>query len=197
MKKLKLFSLLFLINFLVSCGYRWQPSGLEGGRPTITVPFVKGDEDGSFTSEIISCLSSSGLADVVSHGGEYELRVSILGEESEKIGFRVDPQKVDGKIRKNLLAAEGRRRMTIEAALWSRDQCAFGPYKISADAEYDYIDGDSIQDLTFVNPAGVVVTVLPFSLGQLEPVESAEHAATRPLFARLARKIADAISSNW
>ncbi len=163
----------------------------------MTVPFIIGDEDGVLTAEVIRSLCSSGLADVRSFGGEYQLKISILGEEIEKIGFRVDPQKIDGKVRRNLFASEGRRMMTVQAALYASNKIAFGPYTITADAEYDYVDGDSIQDLTFTDPSGKVVTVLPFSLGQLESDESARHAANRPLYRKVAQKIVDAISSNW
>lgn len=197
MKNLRFFNLLILCNFLCGCGYRWQPDFPEGTRPTVTVPFVVGDDDGALTAEVIGSLSSSGIADVLSFGGEYQLQITILGEDNEKIGFRIDPQKVDGKVRKNLLASEGRRTMSVEAVLLSGGEVAYGPYTIMADAEYDYVDGDSIQDLTFINPAGTLVTVLPFSLGQLEPLESAQHAATKPLYRKLAQKIVDAISSDW
>lgn len=197
MKNLKFFNLLLSYSLLSGCSYHWQPEFSENIRPTITVPFVEGDEEGFLTAEIISSLSASGLADVRSSGGDYQLAVSIVGAEDEKIGFRIDPQKVDGEVRKNLLASEGRRTMTIEAALCNGDEVIYGPYRITADAEYDYVDGDSIQDLTFMNPAGTLVTVLPFSLGQLESVESAQAAATRPLYRKLAQKIVDAISSDW
>ncbi|MBX7067231.1 MAG: hypothetical protein K1X28_08375 [Parachlamydiales bacterium] len=149
------------------------------------------------TAEIIEAISVSGLADVRSYGGEYTLQVVVIGEETDKIGFRIDPQKVHGKVRKNLLAIEGRRTMTIEATLCSRGEVVHGPYRITADADYDYVDGDSVQDLTFVNSAGKVITVLPFSLGQLESSESAALASTTPLYRKLAQKVVDAISSEW
>ncbi len=149
------------------------------------------------TAEIIRAVSSSGLADVRSQGGDYTLQISIVGEETEKVGFRIDPQKVDGKVRKNLLATEGRRILTLEASLCLNGEIIHGPYRISADADYDYVDGDSIQDLTFLNPEGQMVTVLPFSLGQLEPAESAMQASSKPLYRRLAQKVVDAISSEW
>lgn len=195
MRSLKFFNLLASLSVLGACGYRWQPESFQ--RPTVTVPFVSGDEEGTLTMEIIRALSSSGVAEVVSFGGTYKLQVSILNSTAENIGFRQDPQKVDGKVRINLLACEGRKTMVVEAALCQGEQVAYGPYQITADAEYDYVDGDSIQDLTFVNPMGTVVTVLPFSLGQLESVESAQEAVTRPLYRRLAQKIVDAIASEW
>jgi hypothetical protein len=195
-KKLRFFSLLLSSSLLTGCGYRWQPDFPDCTRPTLTVPFVRGDEDGTLTAEIIYSLSSSGLVNVCSKGGEYDLQVSVLGDTNEKIGFRVDPQKVDGEVRKNLLCSEERRVMTLEILLLKGTEVAYGPYQLSMGVDYDYVDGDSIQDLTFINPAGTVVTVLPFSLGQLESVESANQAATKPLYRRLAQKIVDVISAE-
>lgn len=194
---MRLFNLLISLSFLTGCGYRWQPDYPNAVRPSVTVPFIIGDEEGLFTAEVIRSLSSSGLVNVISFGGEYELQVTIVADATSNIGFRQDPQKVDGKIRNNLLAIEGRKSMTIEAALFRGGEAVYGPYKITSDADYDYVDGDSIQDLTFTNPEGALITVLPFSLGQLEPLESAQNAALRPLYCRLAQKIVDSISSEW
>lgn len=188
--------LFYSLLLLSSCGYRWQPDFPDHLRPTVYVPFIQGDEDGVLTKEIISALSRSGVADVKSSGGMYNLKVAILGNEVSKIGFRVDPQKVFGKVRKSLLTSEERRTLSLEVSLYQGGDVAFGPFKISADADYDFVDGDSIQDLTFVGESGQVLTVLPFSLGQLEPKESAALAATEPLYRRLAQKVVDAISSK-
>ena len=199
MKNLTLFRALLSFSLLTSCGYRWQPEFPDSARPTVTVPYVIGDEEGQFTAEIIGALSRSGLVDVLNYGGDYTLQIAILASGSETIGYRRDQQKVDNKKMRNLLAVEGRRNMTIEAILYKggTEEIVSGPYKISSGAEYDYLDGDSIQDLTFIGPDGNLITVLPFSLGQLEPSESAQEAAAKPLYTRLAQKIVDAIASVW
>lgn len=168
----------------------------KGGLPAVSVPFIEGDLDGGLTAAIISAISSSGVAKVQAYGGEYVLQISILSEETDKIGFRIDPQKVDGKVRKNLLASEARRTMTLDVSFCSKEGRVKGPYRITADVDYDYVDGDSIQDLTFTAPGRGLVTVLPFSLGQLEPNESAALASTRPLYRKLAQKLVDALSSE-
>lgn len=197
MKNLKFLNLIILLSLPTACGYRWKPDSLAEGRPTLTVPYVVGDEDGFLTAEIIQALSRSGLVQVLSAKGEYRLEVSITGSATQTVGYRIDPQKVDGEIKKDLLATEGRRSLSLEARLYRGSELIFGPYQVSADADYDYVDGDSIQDLTFTNPAGTLVTVLPFSLGQLEPNESAQEAAAAPLYARLAQKIVDVLSAEW
>lgn len=190
-------SLLLSFSLLTSCGYQWTLDYPEGVRPSISVPFATGDEEGFLTTEITSALSSSGIADVVSSNGDFELNVMVTDCQIDKIGFRIVPQKVNGKVRNNLRPSEGRKRLTVEASLCSGEEIVYGPYVIVADADYDYVDGDSAQDLTFVSPAGTTVTVLPFSLGQLEPIDSAEIAAMRPLYRKIAQKIVDAISSEW
>lgn len=186
-------------SLLTACAYRWQPEFPEVARPTVTVPYVEGDEEGLLTAEIIEALSSSGIVDVLHERGDYRLQIAIVASSNETVGYRRDPQKVDGKVKKNLLACEGRRGIFVEATLYksSTDEIAFGPYRIATDSDYDYVDGDSVQDLTFVGSKGALITVLPFSLGQLESVESAQEAALKPLYRRLAQKIVDAIASAW
>jgi len=181
------------------CGYQWGRQFPEDARPIISVPFIAGDEDGSLTAEIISRLESSGLAKVSTSNGNYRLVLSILGNCKNQIGYRRDRQKIKSHIQKNLVAAELRKTMDVEVILFqgNTENIAFGPYKISAWSDYDYVDGDSYQDLTFPGPTGAPILVLPFSLGQLEDVESAELAAAKPLYRKLAQKIVDVISAEW
>lgn len=182
-----------------SCGYRWTPDFPDNARPSIVVSYAKGDDDGTFTSEIVRTITSSGIASVVPYGGDFRLQISITGTQNQTIGYRKDKQKVKGKISKNIVACEARRTMQAEATIYERDseKIAFGPYYITADTDYDYVDGDDFYDLTFVNSQGVLTTVLPFSLGQLESFESAHEAASKPLYKKLAQKIADTIFSAW
>ena len=133
----------------------------------------------------------------MNEGGDYQLGVTILGSDVKTVGYRVDPQKIKGKLRKRLLGSEGRKSLTVEVIFWQGDQKKHGPYRVTADADFDYVDGDSIQDLTFVDTNGTVQTILPFSLGQLEPAESAQEAAKVPIYRNVARKIVDLMTSNW
>lgn len=129
----------------------------------------------------------------------FRLDVRIVQSATDVIGYRKDLQKVGGKVRKDLVACEGRRSLTVEVSLYdcTLGKIVKGPYSLCADQDYDYVDGDSLQDLLFLNSAGQPVTVLSFSLGQLESSEAATYAATTPLYAKLAQKIVDSISSEW
>ena len=185
----KLSSFFFTLFILSSCGYRFSDEFSSKSRPTLTIPYVEEDESGFLTDELVKAFTYSGLFDLVSSGGEYRLEVAVVGSTVDTIGYRINPQKVDGEVRKNLLATEGRNTITLESTLYRGKECLYGPCQISSDTEFDYVDGDSIQDLTFTNSKGRLVTVLPFSFGQLEPKESAQEAALTPLYRNLSQKI--------
>lgn len=165
----------------------------------MAISFIPGDENGQLTNEIAVALSRSGLVRVHHAQGDYRLHVSIKEEKSDTIGYRINREEINGKNKREIIPTEGRREMVLEVTLFDNvsDRIAFGPYKIWAEACYDFVNGDSVQDLTFIDASGALATVLPFSLGQLEPNEAAQQAAARPLYARLAQNLVDALASDW
>jgi hypothetical protein len=190
----------FLFLVLTGCGYRWQPeTSHEEGGPTISVPYVLGDADGSLTAEIVRALAVSGFGKVRQWGAQYRLQVSIAGAEGQTIGYRRDRQEISGESQKNLVASERRKTIAVKAAVVESEsnKLFLGPFRIEGYADFDYVDGDSIQDLVFIRPKGISQVVLPFSLGQLESSEAAEEAAMRPLYVQIAKKIVDSIFSAW
>jgi hypothetical protein len=192
-KRAASFSILFFL--LTGCGYRWACH--EGDR-TITIPYIAGDEDGAFTAELIRSFSAASALDVVSDG-RYFLDVKVVQEEIDTLGFRRDPQKVRGKLRKNLIQNEARKTLFVDVALFEKGsvQPVCGPLRISDYVDFDYVDMDSLLDLQFENASGKKITVLPFSLGQLESQEAAQEATLRPLYRKLSQKIVDVISARW
>ncbi len=189
---LKNFILVVIVLFLSGCGYRWNH---EHDLPTVVVPYIAGDDDGTLTAHVIQTLSAKGRAKVLKEGGDYLLEISIVEDQNQTVGYRRDKQKVHGEISKNIVPCEGRRTLTAKVIVYegSSETIAAGPYIISANSDYDYVDGDSIQDLAFINSNGVFTKVLPFSLGQLESVEAAQEATSRNLYEKLAQKIADTV----
>ena len=82
--------------------------------------------------------------------------------------------------------------------LYQGSKVLFGPKRIEAIADYDYVDGDCVKDLVLDDtdlskPIPIQQTVLAFSLGQLEPQETALDASCRPLYRKLSQKILDLI----
>lgn len=189
----------FFVFFLIlcqGCGYRWEPTPFLDKTVSISVPFIRGDSDGSLTQALVYALVSSGLAQVTHRNPDYVLKVNITGLDHRVIGYRRDSQKNNGKIQKNLVPSEGRKIIRVDAVLYKGESSVnilSGPFSIEMDVDYDHLDGDSIQELVFIDPSGVQQTVLPFSLGQLEPKESAQEAAGRLLYRRVAAKIVETV----
>ena len=189
----------YILLLLTGCSYHWT-QGTPGHQIlTIAVPFVEGDGDGALTHEIVRALVSSGKVNIRQKGAPYRLHASFLQSNSETIGYRRDRQKIGRDIKKNLLAAEARRTLSVAVTLYEGmgDKIVYGPIHLDTDSDYDYVDGDSIEDLAFINPLGQQQVVLPFSLGQLESKEAAQEAAAKPLYAKMAKKIVDAIFDDW
>lgn len=198
MKKLAKFLPLLTLSLvaLSSCGYQWS---FHEKSPTVCLAPIPGDEEGILMREISLALASQGPCHLVRQGGNYDLKVILENGETETIGFRFDKQDISGAVNTNLVATEGRRKLQARVCLYEKgsENVAFGPYTLSAYADYDYLDGDSLEDLAFLNAQGNQVTVLPFSLGQLEPQEAAHATAAHPLYRELAQKIADAVYAEW
>lgn len=176
------------------CGYHWGDSGRER---FLTIPFVKGDQDGSLTSELIETFIRETQSEIISENGRYCLDISIVEENHDIIGFRIDSQVNNSKQQKNIVADEGRKTVAVDVTLFDGDEVLLGPCRIAACNEYDYIDGDSFQDVTFLDASNQQQTAPTYSLGQLESPEAARSASTPTLYRKLAQKIVDLISSCW
>jgi len=186
---------LALLVLSTGCGYRWA---VCDDQRTFSIPYVVGDTDGTLTSELIhQCCRSPNIS--VASDGRYRLEVKIVQDSADPLGYRRDPQKIDGKIRKHLTQNEERRTILVDASIVDQQnqQTVLGPIRLGSYVDYDYVDGDSLQDLEFRTDGENQVVVLPFSLGQLEPQEAAHEAALKPLYQKLSQKIVDAISAEW
>ena len=188
---------LFFFLFLTSCSYHLgKTSNIE--KLQICIPYIKDDFNGSLTNELIKQISYCPNITYKNSNAKFLLNVKILSNTNEKIGYKYYR---DNKYeRKNfLMATEGRQVVIAEIKLIdiNADKVIFGPYNVSADSEFDYVDQDSISDLSFIDAAGNRKTVLSYSLGQLESFENAKEGALRPLYEKLSKKIVDLIVTYW
>ena len=163
---------------------------------SLSVPYICGDDTGEFTQALIQAVSSSNKFIYKNSYANAILEVKIADLSDEHIGFQRDRLKDDGSFKKNLRPIEGRRFLKAEVSLISSktSKALWGPHIIEMDTDYDYVDGDSLQDLSFIDTAGTRITVLSFSLGQLEEQQNAKSAALVPLFQILSQKIVDMLS---
>jgi len=183
---------------LSGCGYRWSLSQDQKEQISINVPYAEGDTKGLFTKELIYILSTQSPFLYASSGADYTLEVHFIETNDEKIGYRRDRDKNTGAILKNVVPTEGRKTVKAEASLKDKEgNVAWGPYEFSSFADYDYVDEDSLADLSFMNQQNQRQTVLSFSLGQLESIGAAQDASESPMYRRLAQKIVDSITITW
>jgi hypothetical protein len=145
------------------------------------------------TASLIRQASACGNLQVVSKGERLLLKVELIEDEQDYVGFRFDQKPISGKLISNLIPIESRRSIKAAVTLWDtiEDKALLGPENIQAHLDFDYVDGNSLQDLTFVNTKGEREKVLSFSLGQLDSIEGAQDATASPLFHVLAKKIID------
>jgi hypothetical protein len=176
-----------------SCGYRLAGPPDSEEVTTLTVPYVQGDSEGQFTDALSKALSSSGAYQVVQNGGSLTLKAAIISSGQDRIGFRYDRKETTGKLEKNLLPSESRRTVVAEVTLIDTctEEIVLGPSKVTACAEYDYVNPDSVLDLIFFDPDGTKESTIAFSLGQLDSIEGAHDDASIVIYRVLAQKIVD------
>lgn len=190
-------SIVLLIFLLTSCGYHLGRSK-NTENISICVPYISDDFSGLFTNEVIKQVSNSSQMSYNFSNADYILDIKIIENSTKQIGYKYDRNNQNVR-QKNLRATEGREQITALVELIEKrtNITKFGPYKVKASSEFDYVDQDSLNDLSFIDPNGQRTTVLSFSLGQLESIESAKEAALKPLYERLAKKVVDAILTYW
>ncbi len=190
----RLLKLLLLI--LPSCGYHTIASD---DKPTLSIPYVRGDDEGFLTNAVILEMNRTGLYDYVNSGGELILKIALVGNNEEVIGYRYNRSEKKADIEKNLLATEKRRHAAAEVTLYraSEDVPILGPIVVTSSAEYDFIDASTIRELAFVSPSGKLQKVIDFSEGQLDSVEGAQDNVLTPLYDDLAKKIAAVVQKTY
>ena len=149
-------------------GYQFEGARSTAELTSVSIPYIKGDGEGVLNSEIAKALSTSGVFDYVQNAGSLVLEAAIVADGDERIGYRYDRNPTTGKRRDNIVGTENRRELAVEIKLVNphSEEIVFGPEVISATTDYDYVDGNSIRDLVFIEN-GTPQTVLNFSLGSL------------------------------
>lgn len=193
---IRIVSSVLAILMLACCGYRFEGSDAESSGPvSISVPYIKGDPEGMLGAELVKALSCCGQFDCVQTGGMLSLEAAIIAEGDDRIGYRFDRNPTSGHRRDNIVGTENRFTVSAEVKLVDTysNQILIGPIVIKAHADYDYVDSNSIRDLTFFTPDGKAEKVLDFSLGQLDSVEGAHDDAYAVIYKHLAQKIVDGV----
>lgn len=168
----------------------------RGEKISISVPYVIGDNEGALTEALARAISRTANFEYRKDDGDWILNAKILRTNNDRIGYRYDRDDESGKLRKNIIGTENRKEITVEVSVIDAitEKLIAGPQVIKADAQYDYVDPNSLQDLSFIDPdTGRRVTSIAFSLGQLDSVGTAGEDAIYPIYKILAQKIVDGL----
>lgn len=189
-------SILHSIVLLTGCQYHLERNQSQESPITLVIPYIKGDVDGRLNNELVQMVSQSKLFECVQNSGERILEVGIIGESDDRIGYRFDRNPTSGKLRKNIVGTENRHVVVAEVKLFDAQthEVLAGPQILKGYSEYDYVDSNSVRDLTFINSRGEFEYTLDFSLGQLDSIEGAHDDSLTVAFRDLAQKIVDGLS---
>jgi hypothetical protein len=195
--KLKEGVLLFFAFALASCGYRFTPSQYEGERMSLSIPYIQGDPEALFNSELSRVFASSGRFDCLQSGGDYTLGIVLLSDTNDRIGYRYDRDDATGRRKPNILAVENRRNILAQVTLYDSHSgdVILGPMPIKASSDYDYADPGSPKDVVTYTPYGPVPSIR-YSYGQLNTVEGAHDDCSPKVYTTLSQKILQAIENQ-
>lgn len=186
---MKMYPLFILLSFqfiLTSCHYQFGRGELSLQYGTISVPYVKGDQKGELTADIIKRLGTSGAFHYVTHGGDLTLKVEIIEFREENLEFRYDRKKT-GELKNSIIPTETRVTITAELLLIESGtgRTIRGPVRISANAEFDHTYYATRNEINI------------FSLSQLNDFDAARDAVMHPINRNLAEKIVDYVMNSW
>lgn len=180
-----------LIIFLAGCGYHHYPISSQY---RFDIPFIKGDKDGQLTASVIEALSKSPFLRYDPAQPQIHITANIDSVEAEQIGYQYRMKDNDSEVQDRLVPNEGRRSIMVTFHVKMPESKE--PYKIAVEgtSDYDFVDPDSFKALAFNAPNGELVTVLAFSLGQLDSEEGAKLASFAPCYGQIAAKFSERLS---
>lgn len=185
----------FLLFLSIGCGYQLGQGSRLACYDSISIPYICGDRTGEMTNALIKEMSRSGAFVYRNHSADLCLKVTIIDQFEQNIGYQQGPDDDDGyddeddgyRTGKSIIPNETRLTVIAEVSvIETRTGCVkLGPGKIRASYDFDH-------DYYF-SPDGINQT----SLGQLTNMESAREAVISPLSAVLAQKIVDYVVHSW
>ncbi|MDN3507513.1 MAG: LPS assembly lipoprotein LptE [Simkaniaceae bacterium] len=183
--------LLFLLSLFAGCGYQIKTAPNAAYR-TVSVPYFEGDGDGRITAQVIQSLATETPYRYISGKGDLTLSGKVILNDVGQIGYKYDRTPA-GALENRLVPDEGRSIVTVEFTLSSGDEIILGPITVTGTGNFDFVNPDTINDLSFVDTTGATQSVLTFSLGQLDAKEGASDAALNVAYTEIASKIAHAV----
>lgn len=186
-----MYKLCLVLLLCWGCRYQFENST---NRISVCIPYIRGDIQGQLNQALIREISAcNGFS--YSYESSFLLRITILEDKDEPIGYRYDRNPNNQDLRKNIVKVETRRLITAEVQLIDQESncVVIGPFRVKANADFDCINSDSLADVVVALPNQRSQRMIDFSLGQLDSVEGAHDDSAQVAYRMLARKIVEGL----
>jgi len=191
----RLYGLILLL--LTACnGYHIEVSPFVTDS-TIEIKNIPGDEGGKLMIALANTLVTIPDVELVRHGAKHELEVQLIENAADIIGYEYDRTPISGDLINRLRTNEGRIVLSAKVTLLNKHtgKKIAGPVILTSRRDYDFSNFDTVQDLSFINPAGQRQRILEFSQGQLDTRQGATLVAHKLAMNDLAQKITEFITT--
>jgi hypothetical protein len=188
-------SLLAFSSFLCGCGYSVQGSSTSNQALMVSIPLIHEDDDGILRNCLAREISETGKYRYSSSDTLNELVIKFENEYVDTIGYEWDVNAATGVNLNRLYPDEGRKTVVALVTLLDSKtkKPIVEPFKVSASANYDFVNPVALKDIEFQDMWGQKQTTLQYSLGQLDSEEGARSVSHHPLYQELAKKIVEGL----
>ncbi len=197
MKKVGYVSLLVLL--CSSCNYGIAKLDIDGASVIeTTIPVIKKDPRGILRNQIAREMSFTNSIQYKDRKAKYKLLVTITEDATSKITFMWDRNPKTNADLEVFYPTEAQREMVAKVELVDAKSgvAVIEPFFLKADSIYDFVNPTVPGTLEFNDPFVGDVSILQYSLGQLDSEEGAEIESYEPAFEMLAKKIVSRLAKT-
>jgi len=197
MKKTSFLAVCLLL--CTSCNYKVAQLEHNGDRALETsIPVIKKDAKGILRNQIAREMAYTNRFNYKDRNAKYKLLVTITEDSTSKIAFMWDRNPQTNADLEVFYPTEGQREVVAKVELVDAKsgEKVIEPFFLKAESIYDFVNPTVPGTLEFNDPYVGDLSVLQYSLGQLDSEEGAQAESYRPAYEDLAKKIVSRLAKS-
>ena len=182
-----------------SCNYGLAKLDIDGASVIeTTIPVIKKDPRGILRNQLAREMSFTNSIHYKDRNAKYKLLVTITEDATSKITFMWDRNPKTNANLDVFYPTEGQREVVAKVELVEAKTgvAVIEPFYLRAESIYDFVNPTVPGTLEFNDPYVGDISVLQYSLGQLDSEEGAETESYEPAYEMLAKKIISRLSKT-
>jgi hypothetical protein len=192
---------LFLVGLLFLSSCKYKTAGLHLGNDSIveiSIPVIKQDPSGILRNALAKEISLNKTLRYKTSKAKYQLKVNIEEDNDSTICYMWDRNPANNQRLNVFYNTEGKKEVIAKTELVNAKtgEVVVGPYYLNASVIYDFVNPTVEATLAFQEPTGENVSMLQYSLGQLDSEEGAQEEAYSPAYKLMAEKIISVLIKN-